>query len=161
MEIGTELKADHFKVGQLVDVIATTIGKGFAGVLKRWKFGGLRATHGVSVTHRSHGSTGGRQDPGRVFKNKKMAGHMGGDRVTTLNLHVVAVDVEQGVIMVKGSVPGSAGTYVLVRDPVQNKKLKVPQAPKVDKKGEKKAGIQKPSKKAHVLPLMRTLTRKF
>jgi large subunit ribosomal protein L3 len=141
MEVGTELKADHFKPGQLVDVTSTSIGKGFAGPMKRWNFGGLNASHGVSIRHRSHGSTGGRQDPGRVFKNKKMAGHMGGDRITTLNLQLVAVDVELGVLMVKGAVPGSNGTYVLVRDQIQNKKPKAPKAPPAaDKKADKKAG---------------------
>jgi len=134
LEVGAELKADHFQPGQLVDVISTTIGKGFAGPMKRWNFRGLRATHGVSIRHRSHGSTGGRQDPGRVFKNKKMAGHMGQERVTTLNLSVVAVDAEQGVVMLKGAVPGSEGTYVLIRDAIQNKKPKVAQAKKADKK---------------------------
>ncbi len=149
LDVGTELKADHFKAGQLVDVISTTIGKGFAGPMKRWNFKGLRATHGVSIRHRSHGSTGGRQDPGRVFKNKKMAGHMGVDRVTTLNLQVVAVDVELGVVMVKGAVPGSEGTYVLLRDNIQNKKPKAPKPVFVaDKKGDKKAADKKPAKAA-------------
>ena len=139
LEVGTELKADHFVVGQFVDVVATTIGKGFAGPMKRWNFGGLSASHGVSIRHRSHGSTGGRQDPGRVFKNKKMAGHMGCDRVTTLNLQVIAVDVEQGFVMVKGAVPSSEGAYVLVRDAIKNKKPKVVQAAKADKKAGKAA----------------------
>jgi large subunit ribosomal protein L3 len=124
-EIGSELKADHFKAGQFVDVTSTSIGKGFQGPMKRWNFGGLRATHGVSIRHRSHGSTGQRQDPGRVFKGKKMAGHMGDRRVTTLNLQVVAVDAEQGVIMLKGAVPGAEGAFVLVRDCVKNKRAKI------------------------------------
>ena len=100
--VGAEITADHFVVGQFVDVTGMTIGKGFAGPMKRWNFGGLRATHGVSVSHRSHGSTGGRQDPGKTFKNKKMAGHMGVDRVTTQNLRVVQTDVERGLILVEG-----------------------------------------------------------
>ena len=136
LEVGAALTADHFTVGQFVDVTSTSIGKGFAGPMKRWNFGGLRATHGVSIRHRSHGSTGGRQDPGRVFKNKKMAGHMGQRQVTTLNLQVAAVDTENGVIMLKGAVPGSKGAYVLVRDCIKNKKAKVVQAPKADKKGK-------------------------
>jgi large subunit ribosomal protein L3 len=148
LDVGLELKADHFKPGQYVDVTSTSIGKGFAGVMKRWNFAGLRATHGVSVSHRSLGSTGGRQDPGRTFKNKKMAGHMGQRRVTTLNLQVVAVDPEQGVLMIKGAIAGSEGTYVLVRDGIKNKKPKVHQAPKIDKKGEKKAADKKPEKAA-------------
>jgi large subunit ribosomal protein L3 len=139
LEVGAELKVDHFTVGQFVDVTAISIGKGFAGAMKRWNFAGLRATHGVSVTHRSHGSTGCRQDPGRVFKNKKMAGHMGQRRVTTLNLQVVAVDPELNVLMLKGCVPGSNGEYVLLRDGVKNKKAKVKHAPKADAKGDKKA----------------------
>lgn len=139
LEVGAVLTADHFTVGSFVDVTSTSIGKGFAGPMKRWNFGGLRATHGVSVMHRSHGSTGGRQDPGRVFKNKKMAGHMGQRRVTTLNLQVAAVDLENGVLMLKGSVPGSNGTYVLVRDGIKNKKPKVVQAAKADKKAAKAA----------------------
>ena len=138
VEVGSELKADHFTAGQTVDVTGITIGKGFAGPMKRWKFAGLNASHGVSIRHRSHGSTGGRQDPGKVFKNKKMAGHMGVDQVTTLNLTVVAVDAEQGVIMIKGAVPGANGGYILVRDPIQNKKPKVVQIAKADKKGAAK-----------------------
>jgi large subunit ribosomal protein L3 len=121
LEIGAELVANHFLPGQFVDVTGTTIGKGFAGSMKRWNFGGLRATHGVSVSHRSHGSTGNRQDPGRTFPNKKMAGHLGVERVTTLNLKVVATDAEQGLIMIRGAVPGHEGSYVLVRDAVKRK----------------------------------------
>ncbi|MBV8060414.1 MAG: 50S ribosomal protein L3, partial [Alphaproteobacteria bacterium] len=139
MEVGAQLSVEHFVAGQYVDVTSTSIGKGFAGAMKRHNFGGLRATHGVSVSHRSHGSTGGRQDPGRVFKNKKMAGHMGDRRVTKLNLQVVSVDVELGVVMIKGAVPGTEGTYVLVRDSIQGKKPKAPVAPKADKKGGKAA----------------------
>ena len=119
IEVGAEITAEHFVPGQLVDVTGTAIGKGFAGPMKRWNFGGLRATHGVSVSHRSHGSTGNRQDPGKVFKNKKMAGHLGDDRVTTQNIKVIKVDVEQGLIMLRGAVPGSKGGWVLVRDAVK------------------------------------------
>jgi len=117
--VGAEITADHFVVGQFVDVTGTSIGKGFAGPMKRWNFGGLRATHGVSVSHRSHGSTGGRQDPGKTFKNKKMSGHMGVERVTTLNLRVVQTDPERGLILVEGSVPGFAGGWITVRDAVK------------------------------------------
>jgi len=117
--VGAEITADHFVVGQFVDVTGTSIGKGFAGPMKRWNFGGLRATHGVSVSHRSHGSTGGRQDPGKTFKNKKMAGHMGVERVTTLNLRVVQTDPARGLILVEGSVPGFAGGWITVRDAVK------------------------------------------
>ena len=127
--VGAEITADHFVEGQFVDVTGTSTGKGFAGPMKRWNFGGLRATHGVSVSHRSHGSTGGRQDPGKTFKNKKMAGHMGVDRVTTLNLKVVKLDVERGLILVEGAVPGVAGGYIFVRDAVKkaaHKDLPVP-----------------------------------
>jgi large subunit ribosomal protein L3 len=115
-DVGVELTADHFVPGQFVDVCGTSIGKGFAGVMKRHGFKGLRASHGVSVSHRSHGSTGNRQDPGRVFKGKKMAGHMGDRRVTVLNLEVVSIDPERGLILVKGAVPGAKGGWVLVRD---------------------------------------------
>ncbi|KPL51482.1 50S ribosomal protein L3 [Prosthecomicrobium hirschii] len=119
IEVGAEITADHFVVGQFVDVTGTSIGKGFAGVMKRWNFRGLRATHGVSVSHRSPGSTGNRQDPGRTFPGKKMAGHLGNERVTTQNLKVVRTDVERGLIMVEGSVPGSKGGWILVRDAVK------------------------------------------
>jgi len=116
LDVGAELSADHFAVGQLVDIQGVTQGKGFAGGMKRWGFGGLRATHGVSVSHRSLGSTGQRQDPGKVFKNKKMAGHMGAKNRTQQNLEVVRTDVERGLIFVKGSVPGHKGGWLLVKD---------------------------------------------
>ena len=119
LEVGAELSASHFVVGQFVDVQGTTKGKGFAGSMKRWNFGGLRATHGVSVSHRSHGSTGQRQDPGKVFKGKKMAGHLGVETVTTLNLKVVGVYPEDGILLVEGSVPGNPTEYVMVRDAVK------------------------------------------
>lgn len=119
LDVGVELAADHFLVGQYVDVSGTSIGKGFAGAMKRHNFGGLRATHGVSISHRSHGSTGQCQDPGRVFKGKKMAGHMGAVRVTTQNLEIVGTDVDRGLLLVKGAVPGSKGGWVLVRDAVK------------------------------------------
>src|ERR687894_952013 len=117
--VGAEITADHFVPGQFVDVTGVSTGKGFAGGMKRWNFGGLRATHGVSVSHRSIGSTGGRQDPGRTFKNKKMPGHMGVERVTTLNLKVVQTDVERGLILVEGAVPGAKGGWITVRDAVK------------------------------------------
>jgi len=116
IEVGAEITADHYFAGQFVDIAGTTIGKGFAGGMKRHNFGGLRASHGVSISHRSHGSTGQCQDPGKVFKGKKMAGHLGQERVTTQNLTVVRVDAERGLIFVKGSVPGSDGGWVEVRD---------------------------------------------
>ena len=119
IEVGAELTADHFMAGQPVDITGVTVGKGFQGGMKRWNFGGLRATHGVSVSHRSLGSTGNRQDPGRTFKGKKMAGHMGQDNVTTLNLTVFRVDVERGLILIKGAVPGTEGTYVKIRDAIK------------------------------------------
>ncbi len=119
LPVGAEITADHFVVGQFVDVTGTSTGKGFAGAMKRWNFGGLRASHGVSISHRSHGSTGGRQDPGKVFKNKKMAGHMGVERVTTLNLRVVQLDVDRGLILVEGAVPGTRGGFIYVRDAVK------------------------------------------
>jgi large subunit ribosomal protein L3 len=117
--IGAEITANHFIIGQFVDVTGTSIGKGYAGGMKRWNFGGLRASHGVSISHRSIGSTGGRQDPGRTFKNKKMPGQMGVDRVTTLNLRVVHTDVERGLILVEGAVPGAKGGWIMVRDAVK------------------------------------------
>ncbi len=119
IDVGAEFTADHFIPGQKVDVAGVTVGKGFAGAMKRWNFGGMRATHGVSVSHRAHGSTGQRQDPGKVFKGKKMAGHMGQDQVTTLNLTVFRVDVERGLILIKGAVPGTEGTYVKIRDAIK------------------------------------------
>lgn len=119
--VGAEITADHFVEGQFVDVCGVSIGKGFAGGMKRWNFGGLRASHGVSISHRSIGSTGGRQDPGKTFKNKKMPGHMGAERITTLNLKVVKTDVERGLILVEGAVPGSKGGWITVRDAVKKK----------------------------------------
>ena len=146
--VGAEIQADHFVVGQFVDVTGTSVGKGFAGGIKRWNFGGLRATHGVSVSHRSIGSTGGRQDPGKTFKNKKMPGHMGVDRITTLNLRVVQTDVARGLILVEGAVPGSKGGWIAVRDAV--KKALPKDAPKpgkfrlADGGGEQAAAPKRP-----------------
>jgi len=119
IDVGAEFTADHFLAGQKVDVAGMTVGKGFAGAIKRWNFGGMRATHGVSVSHRAHGSTGQRQDPGKVFKGKHMAGHMGQTNITTLNLTVFRVDVERGLILIKGAVPGTEGTFVRIRDAVK------------------------------------------
>jgi len=119
IEVGAEITADHYLEGQYVDIAGTSIGKGFAGAMKRHNFGGLRATHGVSVSHRSHGSTGQCQDPGKVFKGKKMAGHMGAVRVTTQNLQVVKTDAERGLVMIKGAVPGSKGGWVTIKDSVK------------------------------------------
>jgi large subunit ribosomal protein L3 len=121
LEVGAEITAAHFLPGHFVDVVGTSIGKGFAGAMKRHNFSGLRASHGVSVSHRSHGSTGQRQSPGKTFKNKKMAGHLGAERVTTQSLEVVAADADRGVLMIKGSVPGSPGGYVLIKDAVKRK----------------------------------------
>ena len=121
LEVGAEISADHFVAGQKVDVVGITKGKGFAGAMKRWNFGGLEASHGVSVSHRSHGSTGQRQDPGRVFKGKKMAGHLGMERVTTQNLEIVRTDAERGLILVKGAVPGADNSWVEIRDAVKAK----------------------------------------
>lgn len=119
LEPGAVLSSAHFVAGQKVDVTGVTVGKGFAGAMKRWNFSGLEASHGVSISHRSHGSTGNRQDPGKTFKNKKMAGHLGVERVTTQNLEVAGVDAEKGLLLIKGAVPGSKGGYVLVRDAVK------------------------------------------
>jgi large subunit ribosomal protein L3 len=121
LEPGQTLSAAHFVVGQKVDVCGTSKGKGFAGGMKRWNFRGLEASHGVSVSHRSHGSTGNRQDPGKTFKNKKMAGHLGDERITTLNVEVAGIDAERGLIMVRGSVPGAKDGWVLVRDAIKRK----------------------------------------
>jgi large subunit ribosomal protein L3 len=121
IEVGAELSVEHFVAGQFVDVVGTTKGRGFSGVMRRHNFGGLRATHGVSVSHRSHGSTGQRQDPGKVFKNKKMAGHYGDERVTTQNLRVVSTDAARGLILVEGAVPGAEGGYVLIKDAAKRK----------------------------------------
>jgi large subunit ribosomal protein L3 len=119
IEVGAEITADHFVAGQFVDVTGTSKGKGFQGAMKRWNFSGLRATHGVSITHRAHGSTGQRQDPGKVFKGKKMAGHLGDERITTQNLVVAKIDVARGLVMIRGAVPGSKGGWVIVRDAVK------------------------------------------
>jgi len=119
IDVGAEFTADHFMAGQKVDIQGVSVGKGFAGAMKRWNFGGMRATHGVSVSHRAHGSTGQRQDPGRTFPGKKMAGHLGQETVTTLNITVWKVDAERGLILVKGAVPGAEGSYVKVRDAVK------------------------------------------
>ncbi|QIE41320.1 50S ribosomal protein L3 [Rhodobacteraceae bacterium SC52] len=119
INVGEEITADHYFAGQFVDVSGTSIGKGFAGAMKRHNFGGLRASHGVSISHRAHGSTGQCQDPGKVFKGKKMAGHMGAARVTTQNLQVIRTDADRGLIMVKGAVPGSKGGWVTIKDAVK------------------------------------------
>jgi large subunit ribosomal protein L3 len=119
LDVGAEITADHFVAGQYVDIQGSTQGKGFQGGMKRWGFGGLRATHGVSLSHRSLGSTGQRQDPGRVFKNKKMAGHMGAKNRTQQNLEIVRTDLERGLLFVKGSVPGHKGGWLLVKDSVK------------------------------------------
>ncbi|MBW3098562.1 50S ribosomal protein L3 [Pseudohoeflea coraliihabitans] len=120
IDVGAELTAEHFIAGQLVDVSGITQGKGFAGAMKRHNFGGLRATHGVSVSHRSHGSTGSNQDPGKVWKGKKMAGHMGQTKVTTQNLQVVSTDADRGLILVRGAVPGAKGSWIVVRDAIKS-----------------------------------------
>lgn len=119
LDVGSEVKASHFKPGQIVDVCGTSIGKGFAGAMKRHNFAGLEATHGVSISHRSHGSTGGCQDPGRVFKNKKMAGHLGHERVTKQNLEILEINEEDNIILIKGAVPGPKGGVVYITDAVK------------------------------------------
>ena len=145
--IGAEITADHFVVGQFVDVTGISTGKGWAGPMKRWNFAGLRASHGVSISHRSHGSTGGRQDPGKTFKNKKMAGHLGVERVTTLNLRVRQTDVQRGLILVEGAVPGVKGGWIMVRDAV---KKKLPSG--VPKPGKFKLADAAPTAKADEPP---------
>ncbi|MBN9543811.1 MAG: 50S ribosomal protein L3 [Alphaproteobacteria bacterium] len=133
INIGAKIRPDHFIAGQFVDITGTTIGKGFAGGMKRWNFRGLEASHGVSITHRSHGSTGQRQDPGKVFKGKKMAGHLGDSKVTIQNLQVVDVDNENSLLIVKGAVPGNAGSYVIVKDAVKKNQInKLPFPASVD-----------------------------
>src|SRR6201996_2610634 len=144
--VGAEITADHFVVGQYVDVTGTSTGKGFAGGMKRWNFAGLRASHGVSISHRSIGSTGGRQDPGRTFKNKKMSGHLGVDRVTTLNLKVRQTDVERGLFLIEGAVPGHKGGWITVRDAV--KKALPKEAPKPGKFKAPSAEAKSPAAEA-------------
>ncbi len=122
IDLGAEISADHFVPGQIVDITGTSKGKGFAGAMKRWNFGGLRASHGVSISHRSHGSTGQCQDPGKVFKGKKMAGHYGDARITEQNLEIVSTDAEEGIILVKGAVPGAKNGWVLVNDAVKKER---------------------------------------
>ncbi len=152
LSVGDKLSVEHFVAGQFVDVCGTSIGKGFAGVMKRHNFAGLEATHGVSISHRSHGSTGQRQDPGKVFKGKKMAGHMGNERVTVQNLKVVSVDADKGLIMVKGGVPGSENGWVYVTDAVKRvSSVKLPMPAgliKVDEPVAVKAEVEAPAENA-------------
>jgi large subunit ribosomal protein L3 len=136
LEVGDTLQADHFVPGQKVDVTGVTIGRGFTGAMKRWNFRGLEASHGVSISHRSLGGTGGRQDPGKTFKNKKMHGHYGTDNITTQNLEVAKVDVERGLIMIRGAVPGSKGGWVMVRDAVKRPHKDVPMPASVKKRAQ-------------------------
>jgi large subunit ribosomal protein L3 len=148
LPVGAEITADHFVIGQFVDVSGISTGKGFAGGMKRWNFHGLRATHGVSVSHRSIGSTGGRQDPGRTFKNRKMPGHLGVERVTTLNLKVVSTDVERGLILVEGAVPGTKGGWIRIRDAVKkpaHKDLPKPGKFRMTGAGDSGAAIEAPA----------------
>ncbi len=140
LEVGDVIQADHFVAGQKVDVTGVTIGRGFTGAMKRWNFRGLEATHGVSISHRSLGGTGGRQDPGKTFKNKKMHGHYGVDRVTTQNLEIAKVDVARGLIMIRGAVPGHKGGWVMVRDAVKHPLPKEAPKPASVKKVEKTNG---------------------
>ena len=138
LDTGDEILASHFVPGQRVDVTGITIGRGFTGAMKRWNFRGLEASHGVSISHRSLGGTGGRQDPGKTFKNKKMHGHYGVERVTTQNVEVAKVDVERGLIMLKGAVPGSKGGWVMIRDAVKRPHKDLPMPASV-KKSERTA----------------------
>jgi large subunit ribosomal protein L3 len=151
IEIGAEITADHFVVGQFVDVTGTSKGKGFQGVMKRWNFSGGRATHGNSLSHRIPGSTGQRQDPGKVFKGKKMAGHMGDERVTTQNLKIVKTDTDRGLIMVEGAVPGATGGWILVRDAVKRALPEGVPMPGKFRKGEG-AAIAAPAEAAPAAP---------
>jgi large subunit ribosomal protein L3 len=139
LEVGDLLKADHFVPGQKVDVTGVTIGRGFTGAMKRWNFRGLEASHGVSISHRSLGGTGGRQDPGKTFKNKKMHGHYGDENITTQNLEVAKVDVERGLIMIRGAVPGSKGGWVMIRDAVKKSHKDLPSPASVTKRESKAA----------------------
>ena len=148
LEPGQELAANHFVDGQFIDVTGTTIGKGFAGAMKRWHFAGMEASHGVSVSHRAHGSTGQRQDPGKVFKGKKMAGHLGDARVTIQNLQVVKTDVDQGLIFVKGAVPGTENSYVLVKDAMKRARPAEAPLPAALKGGAAKAAPAAPEAEA-------------
>jgi large subunit ribosomal protein L3 len=144
LEVGDQLQADHFVPGQKVDVTGVTIGRGFTGAMKRWNFRGLEASHGVSISHRSLGGTGGRQDPGKTFKNKKMHGHYGVDNVTTQNLEVAKVDVERGLIMVRGAVPGSKGGWVMVRDAVKRPHKDAPKPASVKKREKAASAAETP-----------------
>jgi large subunit ribosomal protein L3 len=148
LDVGAEITADHFVVGQKVDVTGTSIGKGFQGVMKRHNFGGGRATHGNSVSHRTHGSTGQRQDPGKVFKGKKMAGHMGQTRVTTQNLEIVSTDADRGLILIRGAVPGSKGSWIYVRDAVKAALPDNAPKPGAVRVGAQKAGQKNEAAKA-------------
>jgi len=159
LDVGVEITADHFVAGQYVDVSGTSIGKGFAGAMKRHNFGGLRASHGVSISHRSHGSTGQCQDPGKVFKGKKMAGHMGAARVTTQNLQVVKVDSERGLIMIKGAVPGSKGGWVTVKDAVKKATMDGVPYPAALRAAAENTAKQEP-KEASSEPVSETITEK-
>jgi large subunit ribosomal protein L3 len=150
--VGAEITADHFVVGQFVDVTGTSIGKGFAGPMKRWNFAGLRASHGVSISHRSHGSTGGRQDPGKTFKDKKMAGHLGVEQVTTLNLKVVQTDAARGLILVEGAVPGAKGGWIIVRDAVKKALPKEAPQPGAFRLAEGAAPTDAPAQAAAAAP---------
>jgi len=148
LEVGDVIQADHFVPGQKVDVTGVTIGRGFTGAMKRWNFRGLEASHGVSISHRSLGGTGGRQDPGKTFKNKKMHGHYGTDRVTTQNLEIAKVDVARGLIMIRGAVPGHKGGWVMVRDAVKHALPKEAPMPASVKKAEKANGKAPPAENA-------------
>jgi large subunit ribosomal protein L3 len=152
VDVGAEITADHFVVGQFVDVTGTSKGKGFQGVMKRWNFGGGRATHGNSVSHRVAGSTGQRQDPGKVFKGKKMAGHMGDERITTQNLKIVRTDVDRGLIMVEGAVPGAKGGWILVSDAVKRALPQEAPKPAAVRKSEAAAAPAEPPAAVEAAP---------